>query len=386
MLFEELVEQHRVDLLVVDAHGFTIPAMRHETGIHLGDLLGDQTILRRGFPVAVEFKGYWLEPVQCFTGLVHRLNVMFVPPGRVEDAHHVKLIDIYCCLAAGVANRLTEDAADEAGVIDGSKRACTRYADRDAVTDAWSQTGACLVTDSDVRITVYVVIECVITHGCIKGARRVVEHGLITQRIVLVAVTEPERPTTMGVVEGTNRIGGERVMTDCVVIAAGGVLIKRLKTDSHVVDAGGVDKERTKTIGRVIIGGVAIERSITGGRVVVAGDVVRERICASGTIEKPAGVAKERINASGGVVAAIDIAIQGAETCRRILVAGSEVVKRLETSAGIPHPTGAADKHPNTFPIVGAGYGTVRVGTYRLRHRCKPKTDKHERDEEETPS
>ena len=68
VLFEELVEQHRVDLLVVDAHGFTIPAMRHEPGIHLGNLLGDQTILRRGFPVAVEFEGYWLEPVQRFTG------------------------------------------------------------------------------------------------------------------------------------------------------------------------------------------------------------------------------------------------------------------------------------------------------------------------------
>ena len=89
---------------------FTILAVHDELGIHLGDLLGDQTILRRGFPVAVEFEGYWLEPVQRFAGLVHRLNVMFEPPGRVEDAHHVKLIDKYCCLAAGVANRFTEDA------------------------------------------------------------------------------------------------------------------------------------------------------------------------------------------------------------------------------------------------------------------------------------
>ena len=62
-----------------------------ELGIHLGHLLGDQTILHRGFPVAVEFEGYWLEPVERFTGLVHRLNVVFEPPGRVEDAHHVKL-------------------------------------------------------------------------------------------------------------------------------------------------------------------------------------------------------------------------------------------------------------------------------------------------------
>jgi hypothetical protein len=37
--------------------------------------------------------------------------------GRVDDAHIVKLIDIYWYLTAGFANRLTEDAADEAGVI-----------------------------------------------------------------------------------------------------------------------------------------------------------------------------------------------------------------------------------------------------------------------------
>jgi hypothetical protein len=63
------------------------------------------------------------------------------------------------------------------------------------------------------------------------------------------------------------------------------------------------------------------------------------------------------------------------------LVAGSEVVKGLETSAGIPDPSGAADEDPNAFAIVGAGYGAVRVGTHCLRHRCKPKTDKWEQDE-----
>ena len=53
--------------------------------------------------------------------------------------------------------------------------------------------------------------------------------------------------------------------------------------------------------------------------------------------------------------AAVDIVSQGAKTRRRILVAGSEVVKRLETSAGVPDTSGAADEHPNTFAIVRAG-------------------------------
>ena len=41
MLFEKLVEQHRVDLLVMDAHDFTIRA-RNQLGIDLRDLLADQ--------------------------------------------------------------------------------------------------------------------------------------------------------------------------------------------------------------------------------------------------------------------------------------------------------------------------------------------------------
>src|SRR5262249_44736892 len=120
VLLEKLVEQHRVDLLVADRHGFTI-LPHNEAGIQVCDLLGDQTILLRVFPIAVESEGHWLEPVQRFTGLVHRLNVVLVLSGRVEDAHHVKLIDKYCGLTPGVADDLAEDAADEAGVIKVSK-------------------------------------------------------------------------------------------------------------------------------------------------------------------------------------------------------------------------------------------------------------------------
>jgi len=112
---------------------------------------------------------------------------------------------------------------------------------------------------------------------------------------------------------------------------------------------------------------------------------VRERIGASGTIKKTAGVAKERINASSGVEAAIGIAKQGSKTRSRILVAGSEVIKRLETSSGVPDPSGAADERPDAFAIVGAGYGTARVGTHRLRRSAKPNADEHQRDERKPP-
>ena len=100
--------------------------------------------------------------------------------------------------------------------------------------------------------------------------------------------------------------------------------------------------------------GVEIERSITVGCIVVAVRVTRQRISASGTVKKAARVAKERKNARGGVVAAIDIVKQGPKTRRRILVADSEVVKRLETSAGVPDTSGAVHEHPDPFAIIGA--------------------------------
>jgi hypothetical protein len=134
--------------------------------------------------------------------------------------------------------------------------------------------------------------------------------------------------------------------------------------------------KRSTTDGRVTVGfGVVKERCITVGRVSVAVDVIRERIGASGTVKKPDGVAIDRINACSGVVTAIDIAKQGAKTRRRILVATGEGVKRLKTSAGVPDPSRAVHQHPNSFPIVGAGYGAIRVGPHRLHFWQKRKTD-----------
>src|SRR5207244_9213355 len=128
-----------------------------------------KTIMCLTVLIVVLFEGHRLESQNGLAGFVHRLNVVFEAPGRRGDAHHVKLIDKYCFLGANVANRLIEDTADEARVIKGSKRACTRHVDCDAVIDACPQTGASLVTDSDVETTIYVVIERVIAERCVKG-------------------------------------------------------------------------------------------------------------------------------------------------------------------------------------------------------------------------
>src|SRR5919106_34467 len=132
---------------------------------------------------------------------------------------------------------------------------------------------------------------------------------------------------------------------------------------------------------RIVVGRVAVKRCVTGGRVIATDDVAGQRISADGIVIKSTGVAIERKNARGSVEAAVGITKQSGKTGRRILVATGEVVKRLETSAGVPDSSGAADEHANAFPVVGAGYVAVRVGTHRFRLRHKAKADQQKRDE-----
>ena len=242
-------------------------------------------------------------------------------------------------------NRRTVDVVDKAPVTYLAKNTVDTIvvADDDIVIGG-SDTIPGVVTYTHVRIVVGGYKERVITDGCVKGAR-----------------TSPQGPITHRIILAADLIGEKRCIAMGVVEVAGGVVIERSITNSVVVDTVGVE----------------IERRITVGTVAAGGGVERQRISAGGNVKKPDGVARERINARGGVEAATDIAKQGPNTGRCILVAGSDVVKRLETSAGVPDPSSEAHEHPNTFAIVGAGwYVTVRVRTHRLHHGRKPKTDK----------
>src|ERR1043166_6435515 len=106
---------------------------------------------------------------------------MFVPPGRGEDAYHVKLIDKHILSAGKVANWLIEDAADKAGVTNVSKRTCSGDVDCDHVAGgrnteasiftytrdltAGGDISPSLVTHSRVVLTGGIAIERVITEG-----------------------------------------------------------------------------------------------------------------------------------------------------------------------------------------------------------------------------
>src|SRR5215470_17234399 len=109
--------------------------------------------------------------------------------GRVEDAHHVKLIDKYCGLTPGVADDLAEDAADEAGVIKVSKRACYLGADCDVATGVYDANSS-IVTQNHVVISVEDRISGLFTHcdvsaaGCVRIERVITHRGILGARRV----------------------------------------------------------------------------------------------------------------------------------------------------------------------------------------------------------
>ena len=131
------------------------------------------------------------------------------------------------------------------------------------------------------------------------------------------------------------------------------------------MNAGGVLIEGAITSGRVTFGVVTIERSITVGSVEAAFRVVGERISANGIVVPPVDIAIECINAVRGVVAAAGVAEQRSNTSRRIVLAGSVVIERLETKAAVPDPAGQTNKHPTAIGCVAIGQNAVQICSLR---------------------
>ncbi len=78
MLFQELVEQHRVHRFVADGVGFSLLVTSHKIGIHLFHLLSHKAELRDAFRIHVRFvlEGHRAECQQYVACVAHRLNVL----------------------------------------------------------------------------------------------------------------------------------------------------------------------------------------------------------------------------------------------------------------------------------------------------------------------
>src|SRR5439155_5123905 len=78
MLFEELIKQHCVDLLVADGQGFSFVVQRYQGRIHLFYFFSNQAKTGRLGLVALVVEAHWSKRKDRFTALAHGFNVLLV--------------------------------------------------------------------------------------------------------------------------------------------------------------------------------------------------------------------------------------------------------------------------------------------------------------------
>src|SRR5207245_534299 len=255
MLFEELVEQHRVHRLVAHRVSFSVSVASNEIGVHLLHLLGHEAKLRDAFRVKLVLvaEGHRFKREDRFACLIHRLNrVLETLRGRC----HAKLtVAIYNNSRA--RNGRPANASDE----------CRSLRSLLADTNGIGFPSNTSVKNIDVvtargEISTSVIAQCdVAVPGCVAN----------------------ERSKTIG-----------------SVAFAGGILTKRSMSVGGVEASGCVAKERIKPVGGVGAPDcVAKERINPVGSIVIAPCVGKERLKAGGRVGAPSCVAKERFNTEG---------------------------------------------------------------------------------------
>ena len=403
VLFEELVEQHRVDLLVAHRVNLAFLVAHYQVGVHLGYFFGDQTKLRWAFLVVFVAKSHRFERQERFAGAVHRLDLLFEPPRRAQRAeladgvyHDWYRVGNCRCHPANVANKATvahvftgKESAD-ADDVSGRGNIATGLSAQDRVVAAGRVKLKGIETVGRVAITGGVAIERVNTVGRVLGAAG-------------VAI---ERPKTVGRVAVTGGVARERLITRGRIRPSSGVPKERSHARGCVLEAGGIGVERLMTVGRVTVAiGIIKERENAVGRVLAAGGVAKEGLHAGGCVSEADGVASERINASrrvevagcvgykgidtgGRILAASGVAKQGTESLCGVIVAGGVVIERLKTKSGVVDPAGQAKKRVCSLSRVGARIAAIRRRNNRSCHLAKCKTDqqKRQRDDKETAS
>jgi hypothetical protein len=122
MLLEELIEQHRVDLLISNRLRLTLVIAPHQIGIYFGHFLRDQTKGNRLRLVIllVVAKADRLKLIDRFAGCVQWLNVMLVSAGRdvcsAESAIAVNRDQVW--VSPDLRLNVGIDLTDEATVAD----------------------------------------------------------------------------------------------------------------------------------------------------------------------------------------------------------------------------------------------------------------------------
>src|SRR4029077_8091759 len=116
MLFQKLVEQHRVDRIVANGGCLTIAVTRHEVRIYLFDVLSNEPkpAWTGTFNLRFVSETHRLEVVDDFAGLVHRFDLVLETLRGDLRPKFALSIHVDCLGAA----RLAPDVTDVATVAD----------------------------------------------------------------------------------------------------------------------------------------------------------------------------------------------------------------------------------------------------------------------------
>src|SRR5437660_3295014 len=116
MLFEELIKQHRIHRVVAHGVRFALLVTGHQSWIHLYHFFGHESELRDalGVKLVLIAKSHRFEREDNFTGLIHRLHLVFEPLRGNDRAEFTVITNDYS-YASG--HNCSADASDKSGAV-----------------------------------------------------------------------------------------------------------------------------------------------------------------------------------------------------------------------------------------------------------------------------
>src|SRR6516225_265688 len=211
VLFQKLVKQHRVHLVVAHSPGFSFRVQGYQGGIHLFNVFSNQPPLLRVGVVVLIMEGYWLKRIDRLTSRAHEVNV-FLEPRRGDT--YTKLAESVNRYGA-TERAATDNAADVALRVTGSGGRNAAYVNHIRLPVAPNGPNIDVAAAARGRLTAARIS----THGDIMRAgsaigkrshsegRVVIASGVGIERIV----TNSRIPTVVTLLKRTGTNGGAEI-------------------------------------------------------------------------------------------------------------------------------------------------------------------------------
>ena len=257
MLFEKLVEQHGVDLLVPNGLRLTLTITDDQVGVYFFYFLCNESKLGDTLGIDILFitKAHRLKRQNSSAGFAHWLYILL----KSRRGHGRSELTTRIYKDGGpTRSRCSADSRNERGsdirIADSDGVALICYAE-DIVTDidiiiAKGQAAASQIAQGGVVAT-DVVEERHIATGCIVVTGILIKRPIADGCVVVAAGVAAERLITKSVVGHSICVSRQRKTTYGIVENAGHIRSERPSTDGIVAGAIGVGKEGKCSSGRV---------------------------------------------------------------------------------------------------------------------------------------